>query len=600
MPDTPAASASAPKPTTRGRGAPRPRGGIQRKSKAEREQFAKEEAERQKARAAEHEASTRGARAGSRAVNRGRGGGATPGQRQGPAAGSGGVFGGGGGGITTTQSRHKYEGYAELLEGGVNRRGPEDGLPGDGDAGGAAGASKRSGGAGAGGSRGGGGGGGGGARAPTAGETVETTTDDERDDGPKRDIERIWISSDEDEHEHEHEADDAVMSSSGKGKQKVTATNGASKSSRYRAGLRPVRAPRMQRDEEDQTGRDRSGVGRKRPPPSKKPDVGPQEISSDEHRERDGDGDGGVEMDMDMDMGMDIDRDDSVHFIKEQPSSPDLRKRALKKQPGGVPHRHHGPLKAFANETLEDRAERLRMQDDVDKLHHIFVPRNDNSTNGDVDHEPSNLHDGKLLLFQLPPLTPFLIDPGAFADSEPKFKTEPSTATNGTVDLDTLPDAAPPTTETDGPVKQDPDRNVLEDKSASRNKNQDQLLPGADGLLTATAPLEGRLPAGVVGKLQVHRSGKVTLDWGGTDMEVKLGSEVDFLQDVVLVERGGSNGDGDVAQDDEHEHADSGGAGGAAGGGKKDKDTKGAGKAYALGHVRHKMILIPDWAKLYD
>ncbi|OCT44862.1 hypothetical protein CLCR_05692 [Cladophialophora carrionii] len=592
MPDTPAAST--PKPTTRGRGAPRPRGGIQRKSKAEREQFAKEEAERQKARAAEHEASTRGARGGSRAVNRGRGG-ATPAQRQGAAAG-GGVFGGGGGGLTTTQSRQKYEGYAELLEGGVNRRGPEDALPGDGDAGGAGG-SRRSGGAGTS-KGGGGGGGGGGARAPMAGETIETTTDDERDDGPKRDIERIWISSDEDQDGDEADADDAIMSSSRKGKQRAPATTTAPKPSRSGAGLRPVRAPRTRREEEDRPGRDGSAMRRKRAPVSKKPDVGPQEVSSDDHRERDGDA---VEMDMDMD----VDREDSVQFIKEQTSSPELRKRALKKQPG-VPYRH-GPLKASANETLEERAERLRMQDDVDKLRHIFVPKNEN-TDGDVD-EPAGPHDGKLLLFQLPPLTPFLVKPGAFTtgtgtgtDSEPKVKTEPTTtttttATNGTVDLETLPDA-PPTT-TDGPVKHDPDRDGEANKSSSSSRNKSQIpLPGEDGLLTATAPL--RLPAGVVGKLQVHKSGKVTLDWGGTDMEVKLGSEVDFLQDVVLVERGRRKQDGDE-DEDEHANGDGGegeGEGEGEGAGQGKKDTKG--RAYALGHVRQKLILIPDWAKLYD
>jgi DNA-directed RNA polymerase III subunit RPC4 len=289
-----------------------------------------------------------------------------------------------------------------------------------------------------------------------------------------------------------------------------------------------------------------------------------------------------------MDLDMDINREDSVQLIKEQPSSPDLRKRALKKQPGVASR--HGPLKALANETLEERAERLRVQDDVDKLRRIFIPPKNDNTTEDPD-EPASLQDGKLLLFQLPPLTPFLIDPTASTtgtDAEPKVKTEPTTAANGTIDLNTLPDA--PAT-IDGTVKHDPDLDAGA-KSSYRNENQNQNpLLETDGLLTATEPL--RLPAGVVGKLKVHKSGKVTLDWGGTDMEVKLGSEVDFLQDVVLVERGRggkSHGDGDGGGggDGGDEHADR----------DMSKDTKG--RAYALGHVRHKMILIPDWAKLYD
>jgi DNA-directed RNA polymerase III subunit RPC4 len=81
-----------------------------------------------------------------------------------------------------------------------------------------------------------------------------------------------------------------------------------------------------------------------------------------------------------------------------------------------------------------------------------------------------------------------------------------------------------------------------------------------------------RLPSGFAGKLNVHKSGKVTLEWGETNMEVKWGSEVDFLQDVVLAvgDRGEEPGAAETRS------------------------------AFALGQVRKKFVVIPDWQKIYE
>ena len=262
-----------------------------------------------------------------------------------------------------------------------------------------------------------------------------------------------------------------------------------------------------------------------------------------------------------------------------------MRRRALKKQPAGTA-KSGRDTKASANETIEERAERLRVRDDLEKLRNIFIPRNrSHGTTDDVSEQPTSPDHGNLFLLQLPPLTPFLTDPTAPSIITLPVKTEPGTPTNNptTIDLDTLPDA--PSTHTNSDVK--PDLNPV---------NAATPQPQMEGTLTATEPL--RLPAGFVGKLHVHRSGKVTLDWGGTDMEVRLGSKVDFLQDVVLVQppsarqEGVEKRDGDGDEDGDEEMVDL--PGGAPG------ETKGKGKAFALGQVREKMVLIPDWAKLYD
>lgn len=436
-------------------------------------------------------------------------------------------------------TKHKYEGLAELLDGGAEgakAEAPSQDKP-EAAAKGTKGSksSARSGASKSGTSKGGKAGGASTEKAVETLETLETTTDDEPDNGPKRDIEHIWLSS---------EDDDIVISTSRKGKQK--ATTSAPRPSRSGLGLRPVRAPRTLREEEEQAGRDGASARQKWPVTSRKADTEPQEVSSDE---RDGD-------------AMDVDTEDSVQVLKEAPiASPELRKRILKKQP--PINAKYGSVKAPANETIEDRAERLRVQDDVDKLREIFTT-NDTTMDTDDEDVESSEH-GKLFLFQLPPLTPFLTDPNS---ATPEIKPEPvPTTANATIDLDSIPNAP------DGPIKPDPEADT-------RKKHTPQL----DGLLTASEPL--RLPAGVVGKLKVHKSGKVTLDWGGTDMEVKMGSEVDFLQDVVLVRPPGPKGNEMDVDGDEDMGV----------GSRKERK----GRAYGLGHVRQKMVLIPDWAKLYD
>ena len=257
---------------SRGRSRPRPRAGVQRKTKAEREQFAKEEAERQEARAAEHEAATRGVRGG-RAVNRGGRGGATPAQREGP-VGGGGVFGGSSAVKAVTKT--KYEGYAELLGYDTKSGGAEDSVqataaPAEGEIApttqkkaGVRGKTSTAGKA---------------TASPAVAETIETTTDDEPEDKPKRDIERIWISSDEE--------DESIASTTRKGKQK--AITQSQRASRAGLGLRPVRAPRTLQEEKDQDGHDAAAVWKKRTATSNKSDNEAQEISSDD---RDGDGGG--------------------------------------------------------------------------------------------------------------------------------------------------------------------------------------------------------------------------------------------------------------------------------------------------------------------
>ncbi|RVX75145.1 hypothetical protein B0A52_01422 [Exophiala mesophila] len=566
--ETPSASTSTPKTaSTRARGA-KPRAGIQRKTKEEREQYAKQEAERQAARTAEAArgvGSRGGTRArGGRAGLRGRGGrdgAATQDSRSRdvPPGSGGGVFG-----ATVRQQDTR----PKIISGGVGEM-LVSGQAGDGtgQSGTADGVSGASGTASGSGSR-------GGAVKHYTGESIEIGTDDEPEE-PKLDIETICLSSDETE--------DPVLDDRYKQKSPLTRPKVA-------AGPRPVRAPRAPREEEKQIAAKNKRESRA----LKKTDSGPQ----------------GVE---DEDV-MDVDEPTTTSLGKERTSSPETRRRSLRKGSG------RGREVKFASETTEERAERLRLADDVYKLRQTFSDdpqtqyrrsRGQSSSSNkikqddedetmdpeaDMDYSSQNL-----LLFQLPALTPYLHHSRHEPPSQPQVKEEPR-------DDQTHP---PPSTAT---TAKDSDPNA----GTGTGPGPDRPLP-PDGLLTATEP--ARLPSGLVGKLRLHKSGKVSLDWGGTDMEVRYGTEVDFLQDVVLIEppvvssagktkkedsgNGGlsnivknesGSGDGDGQQGEGTNAANQDGQG------DDDEDVGDPtiGKTYALGQVRRKLVLIPDWAKLYD
>ena len=343
-------------------------------------------------------------------------------------------------------------------------------------------------------------------------ETV--ISDDDEPDEERRDIERIWLSSDEEEDEqHDDEAEDDIIDR--KGKQKVIQRPKLGGT----GGLRPVRAPRTVQptntDDED------SARAKKQLSKSKTQDP----IDVDE---------------------MDI---DEVEFLREVPSSPDTRKKALNKKPSGK-----GKDVKFATETVEERAERLRVSADITKLRQIFSPGEANKHGKrKMSSEPTE----RLFLLQFPPITPFLVDPNApvpVAEDEQET-TEVSTSTR---------------------LKKEPD--------FPSNSKPIQTHPD-----TLTSASKSALPSGPIGKLNVHASGKITLDWGGTDMEVKLGTDVGFLQDAVVVDPAGcpeAEGLRKGEQEEEHE--------------VDNVEREKRGTVYALGQVIGKMVVVPDWGRLYD
>ena len=315
------------------------------------------------------------------------------------------------------------------------------------------------------------------------------SSEDDADEAARRDIEHIWISSDEE-----------AVSSRLVGKQKNRS------SARHGTALRPLRAPRDSRVEgEALSARNRI-------------------ISSLAGNEASLIGEDATRGRLVKDDGT-MDTNDKIPPLL----SPDIDRKISKRKGARLKDA------IGATETAEEHAERLRYNEEVRKLvgeldQHI------STTDAEAlqPHKSAEFHDRRLYLFQFPPLTPVLADPAEEIEVKQESGGE---AQPVPLDSDKTPGVA-----------------VKKEEGAEETKKKKSDVLTADNM---------ELPSGLAGTLRVHKSGKVTLDWGGTDLEVRYGTEVDFLQDVVMT--------------DEAERV-----------------------AWALGQVEKKMVCIPNWQKLYE
>ena len=151
--------------------------------------------------------------------------------------------------------------------------------------------------------------------------------------------------------------------------------------------------------------------------------------------------------------------------------------------------------------------------------------------------------ENQIFFFQFPTLLPQLT-------SAPAVKPEPTPTITPTD-----PDAPPP-----------PQKKPLSKKALYKSQ---------------LAALTDPPPSGLVGKMRVHKSGRISMLWGDPAddghfvMEVNRGAQVEFLQEMVVMKEESPFGD-------------------------EDKDEKGnrKGVAYSLGQVKGKYVVSPDFDRL--
>ncbi|KAK3712005.1 hypothetical protein LTR37_009317 [Vermiconidia calcicola] len=223
-------------------------------------------------------------------------------------------------------------------------------------------------------------------------------------------------------------------------------------------------------------------------------------------------------------------------FPAGPPSSPETRAkgkekikaRALSPLPSGMPE----------YQTREEVEEWERYQNDLKIVRAELGPNTSTDSDGDavMDAEKSgeDKRADKVYLFQFPPVLPDL--------QTITVKPDPETA-NGDTDVMNI----------------DPQPN-----------NQAKPITVSDNTASDIRQ-QPNLPSGAVGKLKVHASGRVTLDWGGTALSLAMGTEASFLQDVMLASLPDRKDDGRV---------------------------EGEGMAVSMGQVKGKFVVTPDWGAI--
>lgn len=166
------------------------------------------------------------------------------------------------------------------------------------------------------------------------------------------------------------------------------------------------------------------------------------------------------------------------------------------------------------------------------------------------EEPPKDKLAGHLFLMQFPPMTPNLLAPSV--EGEPANTTgqaAPADTTNGN-----QPEPTPVKRETDGAEVQE-----VEGPTTAQVPSK---------VVTAT---DWQLQAGRVGKMNVHASGRVTVDWGGISFELDRSTGVDFLQEAVIMSEPPTAESEEAGEES---------------------------KVWSMGQLSGKFTVTPDWEKM--
>ncbi|KAL1646128.1 Translin-1 [Diplodia intermedia] len=240
--------------------------------------------------------------------------------------------------------------------------------------------------------------------------------------------------------------------------------------------------------------------------------------------------------------------------VKDAPSSPELSKKTKPRIKQRRKPRFRDVRAALVSE--EDKQEQERHEQSMkvlaDELGEIVLPAAatpDVDAGGDTamadteapkQEQPVDKKKDRAYLFQLPPVLPSLMVDETVKKEPPSPE---ATSRSNPVDL------ATPETHSNTPVKPEDD---------------------AAGIDTVSPELPAQLASGAVGKLRVHQSGRTTLDWGGTSLELCMGMDASFLQDIIVTK---------VIPEEQRVGRD-------------------GGEAMSVGQVCGKFVVTPDWDEI--
>ncbi|KAI1117206.1 RNA polymerase III RPC4-domain-containing protein [Nemania sp. NC0429] len=184
--------------------------------------------------------------------------------------------------------------------------------------------------------------------------------------------------------------------------------------------------------------------------------------------------------------GVDVDMAD-IPEAPKAPPSPEVRKKPVVDDDGLAADAATEKAKRKEKRIAED-TEFMHSTTDLETLLRTL------SFTAPAEDEDGQGKDDQLFLFQFPPILPPLVKPPDDPDGNPER-------------------IGPNSSDGDSPVT------LGDDIETTRNSM---------GL-----PAEG----GFIGRLNVRKSGKVELDWGGTTLDVGMATETDFLTSAMIIEQ---------------------------------------------------------------
>ncbi|KAK2781719.1 hypothetical protein FQN52_001394 [Onygenales sp. PD_12] len=411
-----------------------------------------------------------------------------------------------------------------------------------------------------------------------AGGSGDVSSDEGSDSGPRFSIEQINIISDEEEG---GEGEDGEFEGKEKGKGKMPARGSVGGGGGR--GLRPVRVERHEHQERSvgvntEASSNKSAELRKQAK-SKAKQGGDDSLFVQDDEAEEGDDEGDVEMVSERAVRGARAADDGEIRIKEEPTDGDVLMsdsipQATDEAPKPTPKKKRVTIKDPRSklQTEEEKQEYDRHEQDIEHIKKALgtlttlekTPVDgepaDQAEGETKTEEPKDERSGRLFLIQFPPTTPNLIVP-----------TQPGDE----MDQDTVEAVAPPPghaqTQAQPGIPSIKKENTIDGLPApSQPTTTTNDIPP---LITAT---NSNLPAGRVGTLNIHQSGRATIDWGGISFELTKGSDVEFLQDAVVASESKPLGGGSPTED------------------SADRQI------WAMSQVSGKFVVTPDWEKMLE
>ncbi|KAI1377202.1 RNA polymerase III RPC4-domain-containing protein [Hypoxylon crocopeplum] len=226
---------------------------------------------------------------------------------------------------------------------------------------------------------------------------------------------------------------------------------------------------------------------------------------------------------------MDVDMADIPEAEANEPQSPQAKKRPIAGEDGAEAAQRKRKEKAAKDPEIMQTAYDLEAQ-----LRELSL-----KTPADGEEDDGQDKDDIMYLFQLPPILPPLVKVADDINIEA-----------GAANLTSQENTSGATT-----------TKVKTEDGADKEKEK-KYNP------FSTLPPEG----GLIGKLNVRKSGKVELDWGGTMLSLGMGADTEFLTSAIVIEQNVN----------------------------LENPEASTGTAYGMGEVTRKFVLVPVWDEEED